>query len=156
MNEPTLFDQDTDASNVIQLDERRPSSAPEPITYDEALRQAAASYYAAVPRQAPVSRITDPETSRQAAASISVDKMRETQKVILDILDRFGPACDEDIAVYARQLESLGEAPKQSPSGLRSRRAELVTAGLVRDSGERAKTTSGRQTIVWERIGGGA
>lgn len=153
MNEPTLFDQDT--SNVIRLDDRRP--APAPITYEEALRQAAESYNATVPpRYAPVSRTTDPETSRQAAASISVDKMRETQKVILDILDRFGPACDEDIAVMARQLESLGEAPKQSPSGLRSRRAELVTAGLVRDSGERAKTSSGRQTIVWELSAGQA
>lgn len=152
MNEPTLFDQE-EPSNIVQLAERRPT--PAPIDPAEALARAAAEYNATVaPRYAPVSRITDPDTSRQAAASISVDSMRETQRVIVDILHRFGPACDEDIAVYARQLASLGEAPKQSPSGLRSRRAELVTAGIVRDSGERAKTSSGRQTIVWELTAG--
>lgn len=99
-------------------------------------------------------RATDPETSRLAAQSLRPDRMRETQRVIVEILHRFGPACDEDIAVYANQLASLDEAPKQSPSGLRSRRAELVAAGIVRDSGERTKTSSGRQTIVWELASG--
>lgn len=154
MSEPTLFDQDEQTDNVISLDARR---VPEvPITQDEyraLMRAAAQAYRGEVPtpvRVAALSRFTDPETSREAAASLSADRMRETQQVIVDILDRFGPACDQDIEVYARQLASLGEAPKQSPSGLRSRRAELVAAGIVRDSGERSKTSSGRSTIVWE------
>lgn len=158
MDGPTLFDQDDAGEfthgNVISLNARRPIEAE--ITEDEyqaLMRAAAQAYRGETPepvRVAALSRGTDPETSRQAAASISGAKMRETQRVIVEILDRFGPACDEDIAVYATQLASLDQAPKQSPSGLRSRRAELVTAGIVRDSGDRTKTSSGRQTIVWE------
>lgn len=115
------------------------------------------SYLNVVPlaRIAPVSRTTDPETSRQAAASLSKEKMRETQRQILEVLGRFGPSCDEDIATYFRQLSEIESWPLQSPSGLRSRRAELVSSGLVRDSGQRTKTSSGRQTIVWELAGGG-
>lgn len=163
MDAPSLFDQDDQSfshDNVIALDRRRPLDIP--VSHDEyqaLIRSAAQAYRGETPepvRVAALTRETDPDTSRQAAASISETKMRETQRVIVDILDRFGPACDEDIAIYAHQLESLGEAPKQSPSGLRSRRAELVSAGVIRDSGERAKTSSGRQTIVWELTGGGA
>lgn len=100
------------------------------------------------------SRPTDPDTSRQAAASLKGDKIRETQRQILNVLERFGPSCDEDIQTYFRQLASLEGWPPQSPSGLRSRRAELVDAGLVIDSGERSRTSSGRQTIVWTLSGG--
>lgn len=159
MDEPTLFDQD-DHDNVVELRPRLVFNQRDQITEDEyrALMNAAAkAYRGEVPtpvRVAALSRFTDPETSRTAAATITVDRLRETQRVILEILDRFGPACDQDIETYARQLHSLGEAPKQSPSGLRSRRAELVDAGLVRDSGERTKTSSGRQTIVWEIVPG--
>lgn len=161
MDTPSLFDQDDQQGNVVSLNTRRPLTSTE-VTDDEyrqLMRAAAQAYRGETPtpvRVAALSRETDPDTSRQAAASLSAERMRETQRVIVDILDRFGPACDEDIAVYARQLESLGEAPKQSPSGLRSRRAELVAAGIVRDSGDRTKTSSGRQTIVWELTGGDA
>lgn len=136
MNAPTLFDGHEDVADVLpDIDHMTPPRTP-------VLRAVAAT------------RATDPETSRQAAKSISQDRLRETQRVIVDILERFGASCDEDIAIYARQLESLDMAPKQSPSGLRSRRAELVAAGIVRDSGERTKTSSGRQTIVWELSAG--
>lgn len=159
MEGPTLFDQDDTNATVISIASRRRVNGNVEITdaeYRQLMKAAAQAYRGENPtpvRVAALSRETDPDTSRAAAASISADRMRETQRVIVEILDRFGPACDEDIAVYARQLESLGEAPKQSPSGLRSRRAELVAAGVVRDSGERAKTSSGRQTIVWEIAG---
>lgn len=127
MDGPTLFDQDNQPpANVLTL----------PV------------------RQAPVARTTDPETSKDAAASLSRDKIRETQANILEVLERYGPSCDEEIAIYFQQLASLQDWPRQSPSGLRSRRAELVSAGLVKDSGERTKTASGRQTIVWELSAG--
>jgi hypothetical protein len=39
--------------------------------------------------------------------------------------------------------------PRQSPSGIRSRRAELTDLGLIIDSGRRTVTPSGRPCIVW-------
>lgn len=129
MDAPTLFDHQEIQDHYDNVE------VPDPM---ELVRQSAGA------------RLTDPETSRQAARSISRDKMRKTQRQIIEVLTRFGSACDEDIQIYFSQLSDVESWPLQSPSGLRSRRAELVKAGLIVDSGERSKTSSGRQTIVWE------
>lgn len=92
-----------------------------------------------------VARRTDPGTSWQAARS--VDRIRESQAQVLAILRRYGPMTDEEIASVAA---TWPEGTRQSPSGLRTRRAELVDLGVVKDSGLRGKTRSGRSTIVWE------
>lgn len=84
----------------------------------------------------------DPETSHQAAASVR--DLRATQWVVLSILRRFGPCSDEQIADHAAT-----EGVMQSPSGMRTRRRELVDLGFVIDSGERTRTEAGRNTIVW-------
>lgn len=156
--QPDLFTQDG-TSNVVDLDSRRSTNVDiTPDEYRALMRAAAARYHGEQPqpvRVAALARETDPDTSRQAAASISQDSMRETQRMVLAILERYGPSCDEDIATYAAQLTEHEGWPRQSPSGLRSRRAELVAAGLVRDSGERTRTSTGRQTIVWEHAGEG-
>ena len=39
-----------------------------------------------------------------------------------------------------------------SPSGARTRRAELVVKGLVYDTGERVTLLSGRRAIVWSAV----
>lgn len=98
-------------------------------------------------------RRTDPGTSHAAAKSVK--NQTETHDRILELFERFGDATDEDLLVYWRQLRSLEENwPSISPSGLRSRRAELVALGLVRDSGHRSTTESGRSCIVWESVEG--
>ena len=89
-----------------------------------------------------VARSTDPQTSWQAARSIDPEGLRESQQQVLDILRRHGPLTDEGIYRFVN-----GE---QSVSGARTRRSELVQAGLVRDSGARGTTSAGRRTIVWE------
>lgn len=86
------------------------------------------------------SRKTDPPTSRFGPlrqASVS-----ELQQKILDTLKIGGPQSDNELVA---SLEMWG-----SPSGIRTRRAELVKQGKVRDSGKRKRTGSGRNAIVWE------
>lgn len=90
-------------------------------------------------------RITDPETSHEAAASVK--NISATQLAIMTILTF--PATDEELIDRFYGMASAGLAPNASPSGIRSRRAELVAQGLVEDSGERRKLSSGRSAIVW-------
>ena len=94
-------------------------------------------------------RSTDPDTSRAAAASISEDDLRKSQQAVLRIL-RTGEFTDTElVAVYQASMYE-GEVPKQSVSGIRTRRSELVKAGLVHDTGKRVALTSGRRSIVWK------
>lgn len=90
----------------------------------------------------PFARLTDPETSHEAAESVS--QVSETQKYILKALNH--PRTDPDLAEAYMNLKN---APQASLSGIRSRRAELVAKGLVKDTGDRVKLESGRNAIVW-------
>lgn len=91
-------------------------------------------------------RTTDPTTSWQAAAS--VENVTATQQNILTCLA--WPLTDDELVdTFYRMAESNGWR-MASPSGIRSRRAELVAKGLVKDSGDRKKSWSGRQSIVWQ------
>lgn len=85
-----------------------------------------------------------PETSFKAARSLT--NLGRTKERILDTLRKCGPLTDEGIA--AKFIERYGEN-QASPSGLRTRRSWLVDHGLVCDSGQRARTQSGRESIVW-------
>lgn len=90
-----------------------------------------------------VARSTDPPTSWAAAKSLG--DLRESQSAVLAFLREHGPMTDEQlVARYDRE-------PRQSPSGLRTRRKELVEDfDLVVDTGRKEKLLSGRQAIVWE------
>jgi len=66
---------------------------------------------------------------------------KNTREDILNILIVYGPATDEEI---------FGRLHGVSPSGARTRRAELVANGLVRATGEKRTTASGRLTAVWD------
>lgn len=90
-------------------------------------------------------RLTDPQTSHDAAASVT--NVTETQKYILKALNR--PRTDPDLADAYLNIKN---APLASLSGIRSRRNELVVKGLVEDSGERVKLPSGRKAIVWRAV----
>lgn len=91
------------------------------------------------------SRHTDPVTSKLAAQSISSDKIRASQQEILDILRDYGPLSDNAIYKHVK---------KQSVSGARTRRSELVRLNLVQDSRQRERTISDRLSIVWELVHG--
>lgn len=94
-------------------------------------------------------RRTDPGTSHAAAKSVR--NQTDTHERILELFERFGDATDEDLLIYWEQCASLFDWPTISPSGLRSRRAELVALGLVVDTGRKDKTSTGRACIVWDR-----
>jgi hypothetical protein len=96
-----------------------------------------------------LARTTDPETSHQAAEDVS-SRLRESQAAVLVVLALNGPSTDQELTAKYHQLAAAGAVPPQSESGIRSRRAELVRIGTVRDTGLRDRTRSGRRTIVWE------
>lgn len=93
-------------------------------------------------------RITDPETSHDAAASIPEVRITLTRQRVLALLHREGPMSDADL--WHAFASTHGERAA-SPSGLRTRRAELAAAGLVVDTGQRRQLPSGRYAVVWGR-----
>lgn len=92
-----------------------------------------------------VARRGDPGTSWAAARSLDPEGLRASQRYVLTILQVHGPMTDE--ALVARAAGNL------SPSGARTRRAELVALGAVVDSGDRERTAAGRQAVVWKAAG---
>ena len=79
------------------------------------------------------------ETSRAAAASLrNVASMEKRVLRILELRGRDG-ATDAELEEWT----GLGGSP------VRPRRVNLVHAGLVRDSGGKRKTKSGRSATVW-------
>ena len=90
----------------------------------------------------PVARRGDSQTSWDAAKSVT--SLRVSQQAIYSLIERYGPMTDEEIQ---RKL-----VMPMSPSGARTRRKELVAKNLVRDSGLKGITSSGRKTIKWEVV----
>ena len=88
-----------------------------------------------------VARGGDPDTSHEAAASITGEAITATQNAILAVLDQLAGACDDSIA-------RLYRGPRTSPSGLRTRRKELFDRGYVEAVGT-VKLPSGRRATVW-------
>lgn len=89
----------------------------------------------------PVARKTDPLTSHLAAASVTHSTITATKEAVLSVL-RHGPKTDS-------QIESSFATGMVSPSGLRTRRKELVDEGLVVDTGQKTQLASGRWATVW-------
>ncbi len=102
-------------------------------------------------------RRTDPETSHAAARSFDLYTLRNSQRAVLAVFERFPPGMtDSDLLIeYRRYRDTPGvhisdvHMPRQSASGLRTRRHELVTVGLLVDSGRRERLHGGRRSIVW-------
>ena len=93
-------------------------------------------------------RRTDPDTSLAAAASVT--KITEKQTAVLMLLRECGSLTDGELGREYRVEFAYGKVPRQSESGLRTRRSELVRRGLVRWTGELRKLESGRMARVWE------
>jgi len=80
------------------------------------------------------------DTSRQAAREIETTADTIRGRVMRFLINNIDGATDEAIQV----------ALWLNPNTQRPRRIELVERGLVRDSGARRHTSSGRKAVVWE------
>ena len=98
----------------------------------------------------PRSRSADPQTSADAARSVT--SLRPKQEAVLKVFKGYGPMTQEQLVnVYGGGYAPHdSELPSQSESGIRTRCSELAAIGLVRDTGERRKMSTGRMAIVWE------
>jgi hypothetical protein len=94
-------------------------------------------------------RSTDPQTSHDAAASVT--HVSETQAAILVLL-RSTPMCDERLVEQYRTWEPLENLPKATDQSIRSRRAELVRMGLVVAADYRERMSTGRMGQVWQVV----
>lgn len=102
----------------------------------------------------PGARTNDPDTSHQAAAAVTNVARRPVYEAILAVLDD-NPGTDE--AISYRVAERFPEIMSAtSPSGLRTRRKELMTLGLVQDSGTFELSARNRKAAVWQRVGHGS
>lgn len=81
-------------------------------------------------------RSTDPWTSWEAGRRVQIS---EGQGLVLETFARFGPMTDEQLVSRVNL----------SPSGARTRRAELVALGLIEDTGRVSVGQTGRRMIVW-------
>lgn len=88
-------------------------------------------------------RNSDPATSHAAAERVR--DLNATQRLVLRVLADIGPSTDERLAAYWREHEITSI----SPSGLRTRRSELVDTGHVVDTGQLQLTDAGHSSIVW-------
>jgi hypothetical protein len=90
-------------------------------------------------------RWSDPETSWQAAKRLG--DLTEQQAKVWQVLILNGAMIDELLIVKCREA-GIG----MSDSGIRSRRNELVNAGLVVDTGKTGRTVRGRNSTKWRAM----
>jgi hypothetical protein len=90
-------------------------------------------------------RAVDPDTSKQAAQSITQKRLTEIQQDILAWFRCVHHATDEELETHFRD-----KYPAQTT--VSKRRTDLVRLGYLRDSGERRKNSNMRSMIVWELI----
>lgn len=71
--------------------------------------------------------------------------LTDNQAVVFDVLKQHGPLPDHALVPIAQHVEKV----HQTSSGIRTRRAELVAAGLVAESPVKITMPSGRKARVW-------
>jgi hypothetical protein len=94
----------------------------------------------------PKSRWDNPQTSRQAAESIGLERISETQQRVLEVF-RFngGEMCDERLV----ELYLDYWPDSATDQSIRSRRGELTRKGKIYDTGKRGVTRFNRRCVIW-------
>jgi len=98
-------------------------------------------------------RDRDPETSWDAAARQTDERVNHLQAAISVILGTRGPLTDEQLVdEYDAYRASRPRVLAVTPQSIRTRRHELHVAGKVRPTGQRRATRSGSSGTVWELV----
>lgn len=114
--------------------------------------------------ETPVARHSDPDTSHEAAESVSEWTIKGVRLWWLNYLASFRGMNLLDRSMYDmhergyevtdegawRTYSSTDNRRGSSQSGFRTRRSELVKMGLVEDSGLRFENEHGRDCIAWQ------
>lgn len=95
-------------------------------------------------------RLTDPQTSHDAAASVT--NISKVQKAILSLLQA-SPMCDEKLIEQYRIWQQTDDRfPAVTDQSIRSRRAELVKMGLLEPAHWREQLSTGNMGQVWRWV----
>ena len=94
-------------------------------------------------------RNTDPQTSHDAAESVK--RIEEQRRAIFALLDGT-PMCDERLIKLYEAVWKYEGYPAPTPSGIRTRRHELVQRGLVEATGLKERMKTGGWGIVWRVV----
>lgn len=97
-------------------------------------------------------RTTDPDTSHEAAQSVNGTLARNQGYVLQTFRENVFPMTDHALFESYAALERPGIVGRQSESGIRTRRKELVDRGVLEDSGVRVRLPSGRHAIRWQLV----
>ena len=92
-----------------------------------------------------------PRTCDVAAASI--DGLNDRQWAVWWVVGLYGDLTDAELVDRYDGTREQFNLPAQSPSSLRTRRAELVRAGHVYDTGRTRATKAGRPAVCWAARG---
>lgn len=96
-------------------------------------------------------RRNDPSTSHAAAASVGGGDLTENQRAVMFVLRLSSePILDEELVGRYEQTQRTPayKLPRQSQSGIRSRRSEIANLGLLVE-GEKRRMTTGRLGRTW-------
>jgi hypothetical protein len=95
-------------------------------------------------------RVTDPETSHEAAES--VEDISITQERVLSLFLEDGELTDLQLETRYLTKALTAGWKYQTPQSLRSRRAELVKKGRVEFADEWGVSPTGRRARIWKAV----
>lgn len=81
--------------------------------------------------------------------SIKGVPVTQSQAEVYSVLSKHGPLGDEALVPL---VQIVSEAPSKSPSGIRSRRHELVQLGLVDEERRYTRPSGGRAISIFEVV----
>lgn len=94
--------------------------------------------------------VVDSGTSVEAAALQTDAQVDRVKAVIITLLNEYGPQTDDELVErYTARAGAHPAVPLVTPQSIRTRRAALVTLGLVREVDAFGFSKLGNRAAVW-------